>query len=65
MYVAACGPARDENANYVAWGHSTIVDPKGNVVSTCQEKETIIYADIGKLLTIHTQRESWHFFFRC
>jgi len=52
MYVAACGPARDENANYVAWGHSTIVDPKGNVVSTCEEKETIIYADIGKLFSM-------------
>ena len=54
MYVAACGPARDENANYVAWGHSTIVDPKGSVVVTCEEKETIIYADIGKI-------HSWKF----
>lgn len=27
VYVAgACG-ARDENAHFVAWGHSTIVDP--------------------------------------
>ncbi|KAI9478787.1 MAG: carbon-nitrogen hydrolase [Benjaminiella poitrasii] len=46
MYVAACGPARDVNADYVAWGHSTIVDPKGEVIATCDEKETIIYADI-------------------
>ncbi|KAL9537985.1 hypothetical protein MBANPS3_011301 [Mucor bainieri] len=56
MYVAACGPARDESANYVAWGHSTIVDPKGVVVSTCKEKETIIYADIDPEL-IKTTRE--------
>ncbi|CEP16397.1 hypothetical protein [Parasitella parasitica] len=46
IYVAACAPARDNNANYVAWGHSTVVDPKGNVVATCEEKETIVYADI-------------------
>ncbi|KAG2190142.1 hypothetical protein INT46_005187 [Mucor plumbeus] len=56
MYVAACGPARDENANYVAWGHSTIVDPKGSVVVTCEEKETIIYADIDPEL-IKTTRQ--------
>ena len=27
MFVAGCSPARDVNANYVAWGHSTIIDP--------------------------------------
>jgi len=27
MYVAAISPARDETAGYVAWGHSTVVDP--------------------------------------
>jgi omega-amidase len=48
MYVAACSPARDDSADYKAWGHSTIVDPKGIVLATCEESETIIYADIGK-----------------
>ncbi|KAL1933852.1 hypothetical protein VTP01DRAFT_7942 [Rhizomucor pusillus] len=46
MYVAACSPARDMNASYHAWGHSTVVDPKGTVIATCEEKETIVYADI-------------------
>ncbi|KAI9499171.1 carbon-nitrogen hydrolase [Zychaea mexicana] len=46
MYVAACSPARDGSASYVAWGHSTVVDPKGAVIATCDEKETIVYADI-------------------
>ncbi|CAO3641784.1 unnamed protein product [Cunninghamella echinulata] len=46
MYVAACSPALDKNANYHAWGHSTIVNPKGEVIATCDEKETIVYADI-------------------
>lgn len=47
MYVAACSPARDDSAEYRAWGHSTIVDPKGAVKATCEESEAIIYADIG------------------
>jgi predicted amidohydrolase len=47
MYVAACSPARDVTAYYQAWGHSTIVDPKGIVKATCEESEAIIYADIG------------------
>jgi predicted amidohydrolase len=47
MYVAACSPARDDSAAYHAWGHSTIVDPNGDVKATCEESEAIIYADIG------------------
>lgn len=47
MYVAACSPARDNGADYEAWGHSTIVDPKGIVLATCKEYEAVIYADIG------------------
>lgn len=27
VYVAAVSPARDEKASYVAWGHSTVVNP--------------------------------------
>ncbi|KAI7897219.1 carbon-nitrogen hydrolase [Mucor mucedo] len=46
MYVAACSPARDLSADYHAWGHSTVVDPKGVVVATTEEKEDIVYADI-------------------
>ncbi|GAA5805903.1 hypothetical protein HPULCUR_011429 [Helicostylum pulchrum] len=46
MYVAACSPARDLTANYHAWGHSTVVDPKGVVIATTEESETIVYADI-------------------
>jgi omega-amidase len=46
MYVAGISPARDEGASYVAWGHSTIADPMGNVVEKCDHNESIIYADI-------------------
>lgn len=44
IYVAGCAPARDESASYVAWGHSTLVDPMGQVQESAEEKETIIYA---------------------
>lgn len=27
VYVATASPARDEKASYVAWGHSTVVNP--------------------------------------
>ena len=47
MYVATTSPARDESASYVAWGHSTAVSPWGEVVAKTDEKESIVYADIG------------------
>ncbi|KAJ3080682.1 hypothetical protein HK102_002887 [Quaeritorhiza haematococci] len=49
MYVAACSPARDPDpspGSYLAWGHSTIVDPMGAVVATTEEKEDIVYAEV-------------------
>lgn len=50
LYVATCSPARDDTATYTAWGHSMVVDPWGKIVSEAQEPETVIFADIGKLL---------------
>jgi len=46
LYVSTVSPARDTGAQYIAWGHSTIVNPWGEIVSTCDEKETVIYGDI-------------------
>jgi omega-amidase len=46
MYVAGISPAHDENADYKAWGHTTLVDPWGTVVKKCEMKEEIIYGDI-------------------
>ena len=47
LYVAVCSPARDDNASYVAWGHSTIVDPWGKVIAKADHTEQIIYADLN------------------
>lgn len=46
VYVASVSPARDESAGYVAWGHSTVVDPFGTVVASAAAAEEIVYADI-------------------
>jgi len=57
VYVATVSPARDTSASYVAWGHSTVMDPWGTVVAKTEEKEDIVYAeiDLEKLKTIRDQ----------
>ncbi|KAG5502007.1 hypothetical protein JKF63_04278 [Porcisia hertigi] len=42
QYVFLCSPARDTSAEYVAWGHSMVVDPLGNVLSKLDEHEGFI-----------------------
>ncbi|CAJ1027353.1 Carbon-nitrogen hydrolase, putative [Leishmania lindenbergi] len=39
QYVFLCSPARDTSAEYVAWGHSMVIDPFGNVLCELDEKE--------------------------
>ena len=46
--MGAISPARDTNSSYIAWGHSSVVNPWGEVVATCEDEEAIIYADLGK-----------------
>jgi hypothetical protein len=31
----------------VAWGHSSAVSPWGEVIASTDEKESVVYADIG------------------
>ncbi|XP_045775935.1 omega-amidase NIT2 isoform X2 [Maniola jurtina] len=46
LWVALVSPARDTEAGYVAWGHSTLVDPWANVVAKLDEKPGMLLADI-------------------
>ncbi|XP_026537589.1 omega-amidase NIT2 [Pseudonaja textilis] len=46
VYVATASPARDETGSYVAWGHSTVVNPWGEVIAKAGTEETIVYAEI-------------------
>ncbi|XP_050708196.1 omega-amidase NIT2-like [Eriocheir sinensis] len=46
VYVANVSPARNTNHSFVTWGHSSIVNPWGEVIATCEEKETIVYGDL-------------------
>ncbi|KAF5180524.1 Nitrilase/cyanide hydratase and apolipoprotein N-acyltransferase family protein [Thalictrum thalictroides] len=39
-----CSPARDPRGGYVAWGHSTLVGPFGQVLATTEHEETTIIA---------------------
>jgi len=47
-FVATCSPARDEapGAGYVAWGHSTVVSPWGEVLQKAAEGQEVIFADL-------------------
>ncbi|XP_049346760.1 omega-amidase, chloroplastic-like [Solanum verrucosum] len=46
LYVATCSPARDGGSSYVAWGHSTLVGPFGEVLVTTEHEETTLIAEI-------------------
>ncbi|CAM8969514.1 unnamed protein product [Rhodiola kirilowii] len=46
LYVATCSPARDAGAGYVAWGHSALIGPFGEVLATTDHDEAIIISEI-------------------
>lgn len=46
LFVATISPARDENAEYVAWGHSTVVSPWGKVIAEAEHGEQTIVCDL-------------------
>lgn len=64
VYVATCSPARNPDASYVVWGHSTVVGPFGEILATTEHEEATIFADIDfgqiverrKNMPLETQR---------
>lgn len=48
VYVALCSPSRNtEGKGYLAWGHSSVVDPNAEVVATTDEKEGIVECELS------------------
>ena len=45
-FVAGCSPARDENASYVAYGHSLVCNPWGEILTQLDEKPGVQVVDI-------------------
>nr|XP_033797093.1 omega-amidase NIT2 [Geotrypetes seraphini] len=66
VYVATASPARDDKASYIAWGHSSVVNPWGEVIAKAGFEETVTYSDIDlqhlaeirQQIPIHSQRRS-------
>ncbi|WP_090551112.1 carbon-nitrogen hydrolase family protein [Natronincola ferrireducens] len=46
VYFIAASPARNLESSYHAYGHSTIMNPWGEIVATTNEEESIIYGEI-------------------
>ncbi|GHU65032.1 carbon-nitrogen hydrolase [Clostridia bacterium] len=46
LFFAACGPARNPDAIYASWGHTTVTTPWGDIAGGADERETIVYAVI-------------------
>jgi omega-amidase len=47
LYVVACSPARDEiSGGYVAWGHSSVISPWGEVIASAGVQEEILYSEL-------------------
>lgn len=47
-FVAVISPARDASAGYIAYGHSMVVDPWANILTSAKADEEIVMAEIGK-----------------
>ena len=48
LFVACVSPARDYRADYVAWGHSCLSNPNGELIAKAGFDEEIVYGDLGK-----------------
>ena len=50
-------PARNPDADYQAWGHSTVVGPWGEVEATTEHGPAVIFADV-EVAQVHSTRSS-------
>lgn len=57
VYVIMCSPARNPNGGYQAYGHSTVIDPEGNVIVEAGSTEDIVYAELDPSVEKVTRRD--------
>ncbi|WBW98274.1 carbon-nitrogen hydrolase family protein [Oceanirhabdus sp. W0125-5] len=50
VFIAAISPARDTSANYVAYGHSLLASPWGDIVSSLDEKPGLLVCKLDSKL---------------
>jgi predicted amidohydrolase len=57
VFIAAASPARDNNASYIAYGHSMVADPWGTVIGEAGTGEQIIYSliDLSMIQKIRSE----------
>ena len=57
LFIVAASAARYEGFGYPCWGHSSVIDPYGELLVTCDEKEHILYAeiDLGRVDQVRRQ----------
>lgn len=46
IFMAGCSPCRDEKSSYVAWGHSIVTNPFGEIVAQLGTQEDTLYYDV-------------------
>lgn len=57
LFMVGASAARYEGFSYECWGHSTVVDPLGTVIASCDETEQILYSELelGRVDTVRQQ----------
>ncbi len=56
LYVAAVSPARNPASGYQAWGHTTVVNPWGEVVVTTGHDPALVVAELDFAALEETRR---------
>ena len=57
IYVAAVAPARNKDADYVAYGHSLVANPWGEVLNQTDEKPNLLITEIDLDLLTNVRQQ--------
>jgi len=56
LFVAAVSPARNPASSYQAWGHSTIINPWGEILATTGHDPALVLAELDMSALEETRR---------